>query len=89
MARFVIADVTDPKSVLQELQAIVPNRPSLPIQPILLAGQPEPPMFGYIRRFPWVLETRQYESGTELLTNLAEWVIGPAERWLSAARGGS
>jgi hypothetical protein len=33
MARFVIADISDAKSVLQELQAITPNSSKLPVQP--------------------------------------------------------
>jgi hypothetical protein len=88
MARFLIADLTDAKSVLQELRGIVPSRPSLPVQPILLAGQAEPGMFDFFRNFPWVLETRYYASQGELLANLAERVIEPAERRLAAERGG-
>jgi Pentapeptide repeats (8 copies) len=79
MARFVIADLTDAKSVLQELQAIVPNNPSVPVQPILLASQEEPGMFDFIRRFPWVLETYRYHSLGEVLAALEE-IIARADK---------
>jgi hypothetical protein len=79
MARFVIADLTDAKSVLQELQAIVPNNPSVPVQPILLASQEEPGMFDFIRCFPWVLETYCYHSPDEVLASL-EQIIAHADK---------
>jgi hypothetical protein len=78
MARFVIADLTDAKSVLQELQAIVPNNPSVPVQPLRLASQEERGMFDFIRRFPWVLEAYRYHSGDEVLASL-EQIIARAE----------
>jgi hypothetical protein len=79
MARFVIADLTDAKSVLQELQAIVPNTPSVPVQPILLASQEEPGMFDFLRRFPWVLEPYRYHSEEEVLAALDAKIIAPVE----------
>jgi uncharacterized protein YjbI with pentapeptide repeats len=79
MARFVIADLTDAKSVLQELQAVVPLSPSVVVQPLLLASQEEPGMFDFIRKFPWVLDTHRYTDQTTLLSELKQEVIDPAE----------
>ena len=52
MARFIVADISDAKSVLQELRAIVPDLPSVPVQPIILATQEEPGMFDFYRNMP-------------------------------------
>jgi hypothetical protein len=38
MARFIIADLTDPSSIPQELQAIIPSV-RVPVQPLLLEGR--------------------------------------------------
>lgn len=79
MARFVIADITDAKSIPQELMAIVPNLLSVPVQPLLLASQREYGMFEHFKRFPWVLEPYLYEDQDRLLAAITEKVIGPAE----------
>ena len=79
MARFVIADLTDAKSVLQELHAIVPNSPSVLIQPLLLASQEEPGMFDFFRRFDSVLEIYRYHSQEEVLASLDAKILAPAE----------
>jgi hypothetical protein len=79
MARFVIADITDAKSVLQELRAIVPDVPSVAVQTIILEMQEEPGMFGFFRRYPWVLQPYRYDDQEHLLASLKEYVIGPAE----------
>jgi hypothetical protein len=72
LAQFVIADLTDAKSILQELQAIVPNNPSVMVQPLLLASQEEPGMFDFLRKFPWVLEPYRYGNLKKLLASLEE-----------------
>lgn len=62
MARFVVADLTDARSVLQELQVVVPSNPSVPIQTIILNSQSEPGMFDFFRMYPWVLEPYLYKD---------------------------
>jgi hypothetical protein len=79
MARFIIADLTDPRSIPQELSMVVPGT-VVPVQPILLEGQQEYAMFLDLkRRYHWVLEPHQYASPTLLIAHLEEQVIGPAE----------
>lgn len=80
LARFVIADITDARSVPQELMRIVPNLPSVPIQPILLASEREYGMFETFKRYPWVLETFFYENADHLVQRFESAIILPAEQ---------
>jgi hypothetical protein len=59
MARFVIADISDAKRVLQELRTIVPNLPSLPVRPVIVATQEEPGMLDFYHHFPWFLKVHR------------------------------
>jgi uncharacterized protein YjbI with pentapeptide repeats len=86
MARFVIADISDAKSVLQELQAIVPSSPKLPVQPIIVAAQEEPGMFDSFEAYPWLLTVHRYDAPAQLLADLDERVIGPAEAKVAQLR---
>jgi hypothetical protein len=79
MARFVIADISDAKSVLQELRGIVPDLPSVPVQPVIIASQEEPGMFDFLRRYPWFLPVHRYDTPAQLLNELNDRVIEPSE----------
>lgn len=79
MSRFIIADITDPRSIPQELQAIIPHLPSVPVQPLLLASESEYGMFEHFKRYHWVLETHVYETGEKLIADIKDKVIAPAE----------
>jgi hypothetical protein len=81
MARFVVADITDAKSIPQELAIIVPDLPSVPVQPLLLEGSAEYGMFEHFKRYPWLLETYRYPSPGRLIAEIGERVIGPAEKY--------
>jgi hypothetical protein len=83
MSRFVVADITDAKSIPQELAVIVPDLPSVPVQPLLLEGSDEYSMFEHFRRYPWVLDIYRYPSPERLIADLGERVIDPAEKWRS------
>jgi hypothetical protein len=86
MARFVVADITDARSIPQELAEIVPHLPSVPVQPLLLEGSAEYGMFEHFKRYPWVLETYRYASSERLITSLGERVIGPPENYARSVR---
>jgi uncharacterized protein YjbI with pentapeptide repeats len=79
LARFIIADLTDPRSIPYELATVVPTTP-VPVQPILLSGSSEFAMFQDLRRrHHWVLTTHRYASQEQLIADLGEKVIRPAE----------
>jgi uncharacterized protein YjbI with pentapeptide repeats len=79
MARFVIADLTDPSSVPHELATIAPGT-VVPVQTILLDGQREYAMFVDLKhRYHWVLEPYRYQSQQMLMEHLDDGVISPAE----------
>ena len=79
MARFIIADITDPRSVPHELYAIVPHLPSVPVKPILLASERNYATFEHFARYHWVLETYIYESSEQLIADLKDKIISPSE----------
>ena len=80
LAHFVVADITDPRSIPQELTTIVEKLPSVPVQPILLTSTKEYGMFEHFKSYPWVLETYYYNDKLELLNSLGTKVIVPAEQ---------
>lgn len=79
ISKFIIADITDSKSVPQELTVIIPNLPSVPVQPILLSSDTEYGMFEHFKRYPWVLKSYSYSDAKQLLRFFKEKVIDPAE----------
>ncbi|WP_206753655.1 pentapeptide repeat-containing protein [Coleofasciculus sp. FACHB-129] len=89
ISRFIIADLTDPRSIPQELHAIIPNLQSVPVQPLLhTSAQKEYAMFEDFQRYPWVLETYWYNAFEEAIASFKNKVIVPAEAKARALLGG-
>jgi uncharacterized protein YjbI with pentapeptide repeats len=83
MARFIIADLTDPSSIPKELEAIVP-RLAVPVQS-LIEGSAQPfSMFKDLFKYDWMLRPYRYEGVDQLLATLADEVIAPAEAKVKA-----
>jgi hypothetical protein len=80
VARFVIADLTDAKNVRQELEAIVPDLPSVALLLMIKKSTHEYGMPDKIRKYPWVIkDTYEYENADEVIDSITEGIIGPAE----------
>jgi hypothetical protein len=81
MARFVIADVTDPKIVLEEVPHIVRTIDSVPVQPLLLEGSGDEPvtLYNLRRNHRSLLDTYYYKNMDDLLESLGDYIIASAE----------
>ena len=87
MARFVIADLSDPKSIPHELAHVAPLLPSVPIMPLIVRPQKEYAMFEHFFGFRHVLKPQRYRDETHLLSILNDKVIAPAEKLAQRVAG--
>jgi hypothetical protein len=81
ICRYVVADITDARSVPQELSHIIPFFPSVPVQPLILASQRPYAMFEHWRRFTSVLPEFSYDSEDHLKESFEKYVFGPLQHW--------
>jgi hypothetical protein len=89
MARFIIADLTDPSSIPYELATVVPYLSTTPVLPLRLKGSKGFGMFTDLqtRYKGWVLQTYEYEDGDSLISSLSE-VLAPVEERVAELRRG-
>jgi CHAT domain-containing protein len=86
VSRFVIADLSDPKWVLAELQQIVRNFRSLPVVPIIDAGQDEKEVVAEFEGYASVHPVVRYRDMPHLKGILAANIVKPAEALYLALR---
>ena len=77
MSRFVIADITNPKSSPLELQAIIPNY-KIPFIPIIQKGEYPFAMFADLKMYDWVLEIMEYQNENELMEGFQKGILDRA-----------
>jgi len=78
LSRFVIADITNPRSVPLELQATVPDY-MVPFVTIVQRGLPAFGMFDDLpRKYSWALPLLEYNSADTLLAAFEQKVVNPA-----------
>ncbi len=77
MSRFVIADITNPKSAPLELQATIPDY-QIPFVPIMQLGGKPFSMFADLKKYPWVLTLLEYHSPEGLITVFKKGIIDRA-----------
>lgn len=86
LARFVIADLTDPRMVRAELTAIIPHIPTVPVQPIIQEDASLPVEYSTWILYNSFLPVYRYADLSHLLANLSEAVITPVEGHVHARR---
>src|SRR6266446_29016 len=79
LSRFIIADLTDSRSIPNELRAIIPIL-RVPVQPLLNILEEPYGMFEAFKDYPWVLPPYRYIDLPTLLATLEEQIIDPAEQ---------
>jgi hypothetical protein len=78
LSLFVIADITDPKSIPLELQATMPDY-QIPFVPIIQEGEQPFAMFRDLPKYPWVLTpVIEYPSIKKLLQGFKQGIIDRA-----------
>jgi hypothetical protein len=80
LAGLVLADMSDPRSVVMELQLIVPDL-ATPVVPLIGERQLPVALFAdLLGKYDWVLPPVRYRSTDDLVDRLDEDVMAPAQR---------
>jgi hypothetical protein len=78
LARFIVADLTEPASLPKELEAIIPGL-AVPVQPLIQHGHQPYAMFGDYWKYDWVLGVNEYRGVQDLRRSFDDRVVNAAE----------
>ena len=90
LSRFIIADLSEPKSVQTELEAIVPHFQSVPVVPLINRTGKEYATFSSLQRRENVVKpTVRYRDIDDLIEKIDEQVVPLAEKTLAEVQFGA
>lgn len=78
LARFIVADITEPRSIPKELEAVVTDV-AIPVVSLIESSDRPYGMFRDYWKYGWVLETHNYNDLQDLLMSFNDNVVAPAE----------
>lgn len=86
MSHFILADLTNSRSIPQELQTIIPYYSSIPIQPLIYKTEEPYAIFeDLIKGYPWTLKPFIYKDASELQAHLPI-IITNLEKYLQESK---
>lgn len=74
MSKYVIADLSDPRSVPHEIASVAPHLPSVRFYPIIESGQKAFGMFADYSAYPWIQPVKEYDK-TQIETVVEQIVL--------------
>ena len=80
MSRFVVADLTEDRRIVETLDAVVHFLPSIPIQPIGQAEGPGAADESHYGKYRWVLPFWAFRDPDDLAARFGREVVAPAEQ---------
>ncbi len=86
LSRFIVADLTDARSVPHELATLIPSLRSVPVVPVIRTGQPSYAMFKDLLSYPWVLRTHECSENDQITVQEFNSLFASAEEGVARIR---
>jgi uncharacterized protein YjbI with pentapeptide repeats len=74
LCKFIVADISEPRSVPQELLSIVESMPALKVLPSIEKGLKPWGMYDHIAKYPWVLPIIEYSDNFDIRNKLIQQI---------------
>lgn len=82
LCSFVIADITDPVCIPEEVTGIVQSLPSVPVRPIIEMGSQPWGMYDHVKKFRTMIDLYYYRDKEDIIRSFRDKVISPSEQKL-------